>query len=161
MIAPFASFPAAGKTDFRKFFIIPANSPKMEKVEVIVMDRLPRFASKMEEKFGLVPFVQAIKRVTKEGYKTGQIISGAPYLIIACERKGIPAIASESLSYCMQTMWLKATSLKIGFRPVTFILHLKLGLMTNFANYYQFQLESMLLMAAPWDIHQINSNHAT
>lgn len=125
LIAPFASFPAMGKTDFRKFFIIPSTSHMMKKVENITNNRTPKFVARMEKEAGQVPFVQTIK-------KTGhiaitQLLSGAPYLIIAGERKGIPPIAAESLSYCMQTMWLKATSLKIGFRPVTFILHLKLG----------------------------------
>lgn len=125
LIAPFASFPAAGKTDFRKFFIINFTSSTMKEVENIVNDRLSKFASQMEEDVGPVPFVQTIKRVKSSGI--GQLLNNIPYLIIAGERKGIPAIAAESLSYCMQTMWLKAVSLKIGFRPVTFIMHLKLG----------------------------------
>lgn len=125
LIAPYASFPAAGKTDFRKFFILPSTSPVMKSVEDIMNDRLPPFAAKMEREVGLVPFVQAIKQVSSSSI--AQLLSSAPYLVIAGERKGIPPIAAESLSYCMQTMWLKATSLKIGFRPVTPIAHLKLG----------------------------------
>lgn len=125
LTAPFASFPAAGKTDFRKFFVIPSTTPMMEKVEDIVDDRLPKLESQLEEDFGPIPFVQAIKRTNSIGI--GKLLDNAPYLIIAGERKGIPAITSESLSYCMQTMWLKAVSLKIGFRPVTFVMHLKLG----------------------------------
>ena len=125
LTAPFASFPAAGKTDFRKFFVMPSTSPMMEKVENIIDDRLPKLESQLEEDFGPIPFVQAIKQTNSIGF--GQLLNNAPYLIIAGERKGIPAIASESLSYCMQTMWLKAVSLKIGFRPVTFVMHLKLG----------------------------------
>lgn len=124
IIAPFASFPAEGKPDFRKFFVISANSPTMRKIENIIKDRMPNFAAKLEKQVGLVPFVQAIK---KAGLFITQLLSSVPYLLIAGERKGIPAIAAESLSYCMQSMWLKAVSLKIGFRPVTYILHLKLG----------------------------------
>jgi len=40
LTAPFVSFPAAGKTDFRKFFILPSVSPMMKKVESIMNDRM-------------------------------------------------------------------------------------------------------------------------
>jgi nitroreductase len=125
IIAPFASFPSIGKTDFRKFFIISSTSSTLKRVENVIDDRLSKFASKMEADFGPVPFVNAIKRAKSMGIV--QLLNNAPYLLIVGEREGIPAIASESLSYCMQIMWLKAISLKIGFRPVTFIMHLKLG----------------------------------
>jgi len=125
LTAPFASFPAAGKTDFRKFFILPSTSPMMKNIERIVNDRMPKFVAKMEKEVGLVPFVQTIKQ--RNFGSIASLLNGGPYLIIAGERKGVPPIAAESLSYCMQTMWLKATSLKIGFRPVTFVLHLRLG----------------------------------
>jgi len=125
LTAPFASFPAAGKTDFRKFFILPSTSPMTKNVESIVNDRMPKFAAKMEKEIGLLPFVQIIKQISTNSI--AQLSKDVPYLIIAGERKGVPPIAAESLSYCMQTMWLKATTLKIGFRPVTFVLHLRLG----------------------------------
>ncbi len=94
-------------------------------VESIVNDRMPKFAAKMEKEIGLLPFVQIIKQISTNSI--AQLSKDVPYLIIAGERKGVPPIAAESLSYCMQTMWLKATTLKIGFRPVTFVLHLRLG----------------------------------
>ena len=72
-----------------------------------------------------VPFVEIIKQLSSSSLAS--LLNGALYLIIAGERAGILPIAVESLSYCMQTMWLKATSLKIGFRPVTIVENLRLG----------------------------------
>lgn len=68
-------------------------------------------------------------KITKQVESMGIIrgLSDAPYLLIAGERKGIPDIPGESLSYCMCNMWIKATSLKIGFRLVTHIMLMKLG----------------------------------
>jgi len=125
LIAPYASFPAAGKTDFRKVFVLPSISLTIRSVEEIIDDRMPKFAAKMENEVGTVPFVQRIKQL-RSGVLAA-LLNGAPYFVIAGERAGIPPIAAESLSYCMQTMWLKATSLKIGFRPVTIVAHLRLG----------------------------------
>ena len=34
---------------------------------------------------------------------------------------------SISISYCMFGMWLKATTLKIGFKPVSAFIHAKMG----------------------------------
>jgi len=124
LIAPYASFPAAGKTDFRKVFVLPSGSPIRERVEEIIDDRMPKFAAKIESEVGTVPFVQRIKQLRSSAVS---LLNGAPYFVIAGERIGTPPIAAESLSYCMQTMWLKATSLKIGFRPVTVVAHLRLG----------------------------------
>ncbi|MGB8311332.1 MAG: nitroreductase family protein [Halobacteriota archaeon] len=125
LIAPYASFPAAGKTDFRKVFILPSTSPMIKNVENIINDRMTKFAANMENEVGTVPFVEIIKQLSSSSLAS--LLNGAPYLIIAGERAGIPPIAVESLSYCMQTMWLKATSLKVGFRPVTIVEHLRLG----------------------------------
>ncbi len=125
LIAPYASFPAAGKTDFRKVFILPSTSSMIKNVENIINARMPKFAAKMENEVGTVPFVEIIKQLSSSSLAS--LLNGALYLIIAGERAGILPIAAESLSYCVQTMWLKATSLKIGFRPVTIVANLRLG----------------------------------
>ena len=61
------------------------------------------------------------------GPKMAESLFDKPCVVIAAERWGIPAIAPESLSYSMESMWLKATTLKIGFQPLTVIAGQKLG----------------------------------
>jgi nitroreductase len=125
LIAPFAAIPAAGKTDFRKIFVISSSSDAMKKIESIVMDRLPKFVIELEKQYGLIPYVGQINQASSVPFE--RILNNAPYLLIAGERKGIPSNSSESLSYCMQNMWLKATSLKIGFRLLAIISQLQLN----------------------------------
>ena len=125
LTAPFAAIPAAGKTDFRKIFIIPSSSDVMRNIHDILNDRLPRFAVELEKQYGLIPYVGAIKQASSVPFE--RIMNNAPYLIIAGERKGLPANSSESISYCMQNMWLKSTSLKIGFRLIAIIAQLQLN----------------------------------
>ena len=124
LIAPFASIPAKGKTDFRKIIVIPATSSAMTKVEISIRDKMP----KLFDELGSSPL--AINK--DKPFEIATLLFGnAPYLIIGAERKGMPstymADQSISLSYCMYNMWLKAISLKIGFKLVSAIVHLKLG----------------------------------
>jgi nitroreductase len=125
LVAPFAAIPAAGRTDFRKVFIISTGSQMMADISAVVKARLPEFASELEEKYGTHPFVLSVKQACSVSFQ--RILGNAPYLIIALERKGLPAIASESLSYYMHNMWIRATSLKVGFRLLAIFSQLKLG----------------------------------
>lgn len=130
LIAPFAALPAKGKTDFRKIIVIPVSSDAMVSVENIIRDRIPKFIDEMKERVDIPP----LERGNFESL--APLLGKAPYLVIAAERKGFPhtymANASISLSYCMYNMWLKAISLKIGFRLVSLIVHLMLGNDTEF-----------------------------
>jgi len=129
LIAPFASVPAKGKTDFRKIIVIPTDSIAMKKIDTIFKDVSPKFFGEMKEKNDIASSL--MKKLESDGIT--QLFGNAPYLTIAAERKGkgFPATyateQSISLSYCMYNMWLKATSLKIGFRLISLFIHLKLG----------------------------------
>lgn len=123
--APYALFPAIGKKDFRKVIAIPSTSSVMGKIVDVINNRLPKYATEVETEFGEVPYVKLTKHAASVGIIP--LLGNTPYLLIAAERKGIPNIAGESLSYCMCNMWLKATSLKIGFRLISFIMTLNLG----------------------------------
>ncbi len=124
LIAPFAALAVLGKTDFRKFFIIPADSPARGKIKDIIADRFPKYLEEMEKNVGPMPFVQMMKG---NGLKIIADLSNKPCLVIAGERWGVPAIAPESLSYSLENMWLKATALNIGFQLLSVISGLKLG----------------------------------
>lgn len=128
-IAPFASIPAKGKSDFRKIIVIPADSSAMIKIDIIIKAASPNHFEEMTEKNVMA---SAFMKKLESG-DISHLFGNAPYLIIAAEGrgKGFPLTyepeQSISLSYCMYNMWLKATSLKIGFKLVSIFVHLKLG----------------------------------
>jgi len=116
LLAPFGALAVAGKPDFRKVFVIRNSSASMEAVANIIKNRMAKQADELEKKVGLVPFVQNLKRIGQQGVPG---VGSAPYFIVVGERKGMPAIAAQSLSYCLQNMWLKATSLGIGLQLIS------------------------------------------
>jgi nitroreductase len=46
-------------------------------------------------------------------------IGTAPYYIIIAEKKGFPPVEQQSLAHCLQNMWLKTTTLNLGFHLVS------------------------------------------
>jgi len=116
LLAPFGALAVAGKPDFRKVFVIRSLSSAMEAAADILKHRMAKVADELEKKVGPVPFVQNLKRIGQQGVSG---VGNAPYFVVVGERKGIPPIAAQSLSYCLQNMWLKATSLGIGLQLVS------------------------------------------
>ena len=117
---PFAGKPARGRDDFRRIMVIRTDSDTMKSVEAILLDRIARMSNEMLGKSAGEPPDNIV-----------YYFRNAPYLIIAAERKGYPITYmsdhSISLSYCMYGMWLKATTLKIGFKLVSAFIQAKLG----------------------------------
>jgi len=116
LFAPFPALAVAGKPDFRKVFVIQKSSSAMGAAADMLKNRIAKLADEFEKKVGLVPFVMNLKRVGHEGVPG---VGNAPYFIVVGERKGIPPVAAQSLSFCLENMWLKATSLGIGFQLVS------------------------------------------
>jgi nitroreductase len=116
LLAPFGALAVAGKPDFRKVFVMRSSSPAMEAAADILKNRMAKAADELEKKVGPVPFVQNMKRIGQQGVPG---VGNAPYFVVVGERKGMPPIAAQSLSYCLQNMWLKATSLGIGLQLVS------------------------------------------
>jgi nitroreductase len=116
LLAPFGALAVAGKPDFRKVFVIRNSSASMEAAVNILKNRMTKQADELEKKVGSVPFVQNLKRIGQQGVPG---VGNAPYFVVVGERKGMPPIAALSLSYCLQNMWLKATSLRIGLQLVS------------------------------------------
>jgi nitroreductase len=131
LIAPFASLPAKGRTDFRKIIVIPTNSIAMNKVLMSVNRVMPKFADELKEIAHGQPSPNRFSGPNPDAPRFSHFLGNAPYLIIAAERKGLPptymADQSISLSYCMYNMWLTAVSLRIGFRLISIFVHLKMG----------------------------------
>jgi len=116
LLAPFGALAVAGKPDFRKVFVIRNASASMEEAANILKNRMAKQADELEKKVGSVPFVQNLKRIGQQGVPG---VGSAPYFVVVGERKGMPPIAAQSLSYCLQNMWLKATSLGIGLQLIS------------------------------------------
>jgi nitroreductase len=116
LLAPFGAFAVAGKPDWRKIFVLRNSSAAMEAAARILKSRIAKQADELEKKVGSVPFVQNLKRIGQQGVPG---VGSAPYFIVVGERKGMPPVAAQSLSYCLQNMWLKATSLGIGLQLIS------------------------------------------
>jgi nitroreductase len=116
LLAPFGALAVVGKPDFRKVVVIRNSSASMEAAANILKNRMAEQADELEKKVGSVPFVQNLKRIGQQGVPG---VGSAPYFVVVGERKGMPPIAAQSLSYCLQNMWLKATSLGIGLQLVS------------------------------------------
>ena len=127
LIAPYASIPAKGKPDFRKLFVVSTKSQSMGEVTSFLRQTSGSFLLEMRDHAG----TDSPKDESARSLTVSHLFGNAPYLVIAAERKGFPptymADQSISLSYCMYNMWLKAVSLRIGFRLLSIFVHLKLG----------------------------------
>ena len=117
---PFAGKPARGKDDFRRIIVIQTDSEVMRAVETILLSEVSKLSNTMLGKADHEPPDNLV-----------YFFRDAPYLIIAAERKGYPITYmsdhSISLSYCMYGMWMKATTLRLGFKLVSAFIHAKLG----------------------------------
>jgi nitroreductase len=116
LLAPFGALAVAGKPNFRKVFVIRKSSSATEPAADILKNRMAKLADELEKKVGPVPFVQHLKRIGQQGVSG---VGKAPYFVVVGERKGMPPVAAQSLSYCLHNMWLKATSLGIGLQLVS------------------------------------------
>jgi len=116
LLAPFPALAVAGKPEFRKVFVIRNSSSAMEAAADMLKKRMAKLAEELEKKAGPVPFVENLKRIGQQGVPG---VGSAPYFVVVGERKGMPPVAAQSLSFCLQNMWLKATSLGIGLQLVS------------------------------------------
>ncbi len=116
LLAPFGAFAVAGKSDFRKVFIFKNSSAKMESAANILKKRIANQADELEKKVGSIPFVHNLKRIGQQGVPG---VGSAPYYVVIGEKKGMPPVAAQSLCYCIENMWLKATTLGIGLQLIS------------------------------------------
>jgi nitroreductase len=122
--APYAAIAIGDKRDFRKFFIMASGTPVREKARDIIVDRFPAYVKECEKTAGSTPFVRML---SAGGQSMAASLLDKPCVVIAGERWGVPAIAPESLSFCLENMWLMATTLKIGFQLLSAVSGMKLG----------------------------------
>jgi nitroreductase len=126
LLAPFAAAAVGNSTDyFRRFFVLRRGSRGMDAVIPLVRAQMIRMAegldAEMKKNAGLraqaTGFAGRLATMRKAGVVPG--VGTAPYYIVAAERRGFPPVELQSLSYCMENMWLKATALELGFQLVS------------------------------------------
>lgn len=126
LLAPFAAAAVGNSTEyFRRFFVMKLGSQSMKAASPLVMEQVGVMAEELKKGMERNPalkktagsFAQRLDMIRKMGRVPG--IGTAPYYIIVAERKGYPPVELQSLSHCMENMWLKATALGLGFQLVS------------------------------------------
>ena len=120
--APYAGLAVNGNENFRNFHVITSEKVFiLERINNIIKEFSKEMLNNFEKTIEENPFVKEYganfhKRLLGmvEGGVTG--LTKAPCLVIAAEKKGIPSAEKQSLAHVMENMWLKATSLNLGFR---------------------------------------------
>lgn len=123
VLAPFAGLANKGK-DGRKFFVVSKNNPLLLKLSSVVKNRASILAEQFKSQISSNPLLQAqgegfLKRLEMTAQQGPLGIGSAPYYLVVAEKRGIPDVQHQSIAYCMANMWLKATSLGLGFHLVS------------------------------------------
>ena len=124
LLAPYAAQAVGDNEYFRKFFVIPKNSSKMKLIAEITKNKVKIMSEHLKDQMTENPYLKEkgksfSKRLELFAYKGVLGIGTAPYYVIVAEKKGIPPVEQQSLAHCLQNMWLKATSLDLGFHLVS------------------------------------------
>lgn len=116
--APFAGLAQAGRSDFRRFFVIELGTEQAEAVTELCNDFNRCFAQRVQEE-NLVEKYPAYCSIFTGPHGAPRMKTnfGCQWLVIAAERKGMPKREQYVLGYVMAQMWLKATELGLGFCP--------------------------------------------
>jgi nitroreductase len=115
ILAPFAAAAVGDSGDFRKFVVVKGTSPKLKVISELFKKGATNMLGEMRAGFAgksLPPFAIRLEITAANGLPG---LGKAPYYIIAFEQKGIPPAERQSLAHVMENMWLRATSLALGF----------------------------------------------
>jgi nitroreductase len=123
LLAPYAAQAVAGQ-DFRRFFVLQEETPKLALVAALGRRQAKRMAEQLRDELAANPsledqakgFVKRLEQLAERGVPG---IGSAPYYIVVAERRGIPPAEQQSLAHCLENMWLKATALGLGFQLVS------------------------------------------
>ncbi len=118
-LAPYAGLANRGSTDFRKFFVIHRNNSAVYKLRTAAAEAVVAKLAAMPEIDDprAQPMLAAMRSIADKGLPPWH----APWLIIVAERRGYPAHEMQSLGFCLENMWLKATALNLGMQMVSAI----------------------------------------
>lgn len=122
ILAPYASM--AADKDVRRFVVISRDSPATPRIAELVRKRAAATYQRLNDEMQRKPelkdkahrFAKRLEAVSKEGIPA---IGTAPYYVVVAERRGFPPVGQQSLAHCLENMWLKATSLGLGFQLIS------------------------------------------
>lgn len=118
MHAPYAALAAAGREDFRRFFVIHGRGDKMDRIREVIKRYVQQMAEELERKAANDSSFDKATKAFRSRLRGGLTLS-SPWFIVVAEPKGIPAVAPQSIAHCIQNMWLKATALSLGMQLVS------------------------------------------
>lgn len=124
LFAPYAGLAMENEEYFRKFIVIPRNTRAMEKITEITKNKMKVKSEAFKSEMDKNPYLKEkgvafSKRLELFADKGVLGIGTAPYYIVVAEKKGFPPVQQQSLAHCLENMWLKATSLNLGFHLVS------------------------------------------
>ncbi|MEN6292774.1 MAG: nitroreductase family protein [Methanobacterium sp.] len=124
LFAPYAAQAVNESEYFRKFIVISKNSAKMKEIAEITKNKAKLMSEQLKAQMEKNPYLKEkgksfSKRLELFANKGVLGIGTAPYYIVVAEKKGFPPVEQQSLAHCLQNMWLKATSLNLGFHIVS------------------------------------------
>jgi len=124
LFAPYAAQAVGEDEYFRKFIVISKNSAKMKEIAEITKNKVKIMSEQLKAQMEKNSYLKEkgksfSKRLELFADKGVLGIGTAPYYIVVAEKKGFPPVEHESLAHCLQNMWLKATSLDLGFHLVS------------------------------------------
>jgi nitroreductase len=119
LMAPYAAAAIQNTEGFRRFVAIKGTSPKTSKINELIKQNAKNTLEEMKAEAlsgPLPPFASRLENIAKNGIPG---FGKAPYYIVVCEQKGIPRVEQQSLAHILQNMWLRATSLGLGFQLIS------------------------------------------
>lgn len=124
LFAPYAAQAVGGEEYFRKFIVISKDSQQLKKIAEITKNKVRVMSEQLNAQMEKNPYLKEkgksfSKRLELFADKGVLGIGTAPYYIVVAEKKGMPPVEQQSLAHCLQNMWLKATSLNLGFHLVS------------------------------------------
>jgi nitroreductase len=124
--APYAAISGTTIKDGRRLFVIGRGSKTMTAIKSIIQKETARRARMIGFATTLNPvmrkkaihFARYLKNFSEKGFPT---LEEAPILIILAEKQGFPPSNNLALAQTQALMWIKATSLGLGFQLLSVI----------------------------------------
>jgi nitroreductase len=124
MLAPFAPLVVNPEGDFRRFFVIKKGGKARKKIVALMNNQVKRAYQAVKEMAEKNPQIgktyQALINLLKARSENGlPNLEEAPYFIIVAEEKGPMPVEQWSIAHCLENMWLKATTMGLGFELIS------------------------------------------
>ena len=116
LYAPYAALALKDGQKFRQFIVVDGSSEKMEKIRSLVRKQTKKFSK-------IIPFINFLSpgKISKAFQErlNQDLLGAAPYYVFVVEPCGFPSASKQSISHCLENMWLKATEIGLGFRLIS------------------------------------------